>query len=91
MISIEIYQSTDSSYALSMKLDEIGTIIWEKATRETVGRRIAFIVNDKLVYTPKVNSPIYNGIAPLNRGIYSKEELEQIKLQIENKNNGIYN
>jgi preprotein translocase subunit SecD len=83
IVSIELYKSADSSYALSMKLDEIGSRIWQKATEETVGRNIAFIVNNTLVYTPKVNSPIYNGIAPLNRGIYSKQELELIKLHIE--------
>jgi preprotein translocase subunit SecD len=81
--SVEIYQTNDSSYALLMRLDDHSTKLWQKATEETNGYYLAFIVDDILLYTPKVNSSIYNGIASLNRGIYSKQELERIKLILE--------
>ncbi|MCE3283110.1 MAG: hypothetical protein K0Q66_1847 [Chitinophagaceae bacterium] len=82
---LDIYQANDSSYALLMKFDEQGRKIWAKATETHVGLHLAFVVDDIVLHTPRVARSVHNGIASLNRGIYSKQELEQVKRTLENE------
>jgi preprotein translocase subunit SecD len=84
--SLEIKQNIYGSIILVIKFDDNGTEAWSEATRKWVGRQIAFVLDDKLLEVPIVNSQITGGVAALNRGIYSREELEKIKTTIENEN-----
>jgi len=82
---LKIYQDSDGAYGLTMKLNKIGTNEWSIATGKSIGKHLAFIFNDKLIFTPRVNAQIDFGITALNRGDLTKEELEEIKKQIEIK------
>lgn len=81
----EIYLSRFGDTGLSMKLDKKGTKAWSNATERTIGNQLAFIVDNKLLSVPKVNAQITGGMAALNRNIYTREQLEEIMLTIENE------
>lgn len=67
-----------AAYAyIDIRFDSLGTVAWRVATDRTVGKRLALIIDDKLVYTPLVNGPIFSGVSALNRGNYLKDELEK--------------
>lgn len=79
--TFEIYESTfnDKQYfGLSINLDKEGTENWSNATRkaEITGTRLAFILDNRLLQVSKVNSQITGGVTALNRGEYSRQELE---------------
>lgn len=82
VLSIEKNRRGDTF--LVIKFGKAGTELWRMATKKTVGKKLALIVNDKLIYAPLVNSEITAGVSALNRGDYSKEEYEKIKQAIEN-------
>lgn len=67
---------------LTMTFGTRGTESWREATGKAVGKKIAFIVNDKLLSAPHVNIEIPNGNAILFRDDYSKEEFEKIEQAI---------
>jgi hypothetical protein len=67
---------------LSIKFDTKGTESWSDATEKSIARKLALIVNDKLVIAPIVNSQITIGISALNRIGYTKHELEEILNQL---------
>jgi len=84
--TLEIYKSTHGDdYGLTMRLNDTGTKAWSEATGKSVGNKLAFILDDKLLFTAVVNSQIDFGVTALNRGDISKEELERIKAIIENE------
>lgn len=62
-----------------MRLDETGTKAWSIATKKAVGRKLAFILDNRLLHAPAVNSQIIGGVTALNRSDYSKAELEDFK------------
>ena len=68
-----------------MQLDKQGNKEWSIAIGKSIWKHLAFILNDKLIFTPKVNVQIDFGMTALNRGDLTKEELEEIKKQIETK------
>jgi len=84
--TFEIYVSnTDGQkyFGLTMRLDGQGTENWSVATEKAIGKQLAFILDNKLLYVAKVNSQITTGVSALNRGDYSKAELENFKTIIE--------
>ncbi len=83
--TLEIYESSQKYLGLAMRLDEEGTKIWSIATQRSVGKQLAFILDNKLLQVAKVNSQIKGGMTALNRGDYSKEELENFKTIIESE------
>jgi preprotein translocase subunit SecD len=83
VIKMEIYESSFGNLGLSMQLDSEGTDFWSEATDKATTKRLAFILNDKLLYAPVVNSQINNGMTALNAGNYSRQELMKIKKEIE--------
>jgi preprotein translocase subunit SecD len=88
--SFEIYESSynDKKYlGLTMLLDKEGTENWSFATRKAVitGMRLAFILDNRLLQVAKVNSQITGGVTALNRGDYSRQELENFKTLIESE------
>ena len=83
IIKMEIYESNFGDIGLSMQLDSEGTDSWSEATDKATTKRLAFILNDKLLHAPLVNSQITNGMTALNTGNYSRQELKKIKKEIE--------
>ena len=81
--AIEIYESNFGDVGLSMQLDSEGTKVWSEATDRAAGKQLAFILDDKLLHVPRVNSQIIVGMTALNRGIYSRQDLERFKKRIE--------
>jgi preprotein translocase subunit SecD len=84
IVKFEIYTSNYGGIGLSMKLDDNGTIAWSEATEKATGKELAFIVDNKLIQVARVISQITGGMTALNRGIYTKRELEEIQKLIEN-------
>lgn len=70
-------------WGLVMQLNEEGTNKWSIATEKATGKRIAFIVNNRLLHTANVNGKINNGITVLNRNVYTREELDSFMRIIE--------
>lgn len=80
----ELYKSNfDNSWGLSMKLDDPGAEEWRMATGKSIGGHVALVVNNKLLYAPKVNAEISGGMTALNRGTYSKSQLKAIMKAIQ--------
>lgn len=79
----EIYTARAGDVGLKMTLDEKGTTAWREATEKSIGKRLAFVVDNKLLHVPLVNSKISFGLTALNRGIYSREDLVAIAKIIE--------
>ena len=90
IVKFDLYKATFngvSSWGLAMQLDSSGTSAWSIATDHSVGHQLAFIVDNQLISTPKVNSEINFGMTALNRGIYSKGELKAFKKTIKSNRN----
>lgn len=81
--TIKITYTENGKPALWMQLNKNGTKTLNVLTKMTVMSKLAFIVNDKLLYAPTVVSQVTNGMTGLNRGTYTKEELEKFKAVIE--------
>ena len=84
----EIFESglKDKKYiGLSMWLDKKGTESWAYATEKSsmTHIKLAFIVDDRLLYVAQAESEITGGVTALNRGIYTREELENFKKMIQ--------
>ena len=73
---------------LLMKFGKNGAEYWREATKKTIGKNLAFIVDDKLLCVPHVNMEIANGNSALNRTDYTKEELEIIEQTIKDNKSG---
>lgn len=71
---------------LLIQLDSLGAIKWEAATRKALKHKLAFILNDNLIYVPTILSPISGGRISIWREEYDKNDLELIITKIrENK------
>lgn len=64
---------------LTIRLDETGSDSWAIATERAINKRLALIINNKLVNAPQVNAQITSGLTALNRVEYSKMEIEKFK------------
>ncbi len=87
---VEIYKTDDfkektgNTEALSIIIHRNYEYLWGDATEKAAGRRLGFIINNKLVNAPKVTFRIEGGVSSVNRGVYTKEELESFIEQINN-------
>ncbi|MCQ6960290.1 SecDF P1 head subdomain-containing protein [Mucilaginibacter aquariorum] len=68
-----------------IQFNERGTNAFRMATGNSINKRLAFIIDDKLIYTAIVNAQISSGLAVING--YSKTELEKFATQIKSENN----
>ena len=66
-----------------MRLDKEGTQHRSYATQKAIMNKLAFILDNRLLQVATVNSQITSGVTALNRGDYSKQELENFKTTIE--------
>jgi preprotein translocase subunit SecD len=86
--TFKLYESnTDKQtyWGLIMQLDKEGAENWSIATRKAIGKQLAFILDNRLLYVAKVNAQISNGMTSLNRGNYTKQELENFKTILESE------
>ena len=84
--TFEIYESSYNNkkvFGLEMRLDKQGTENWSNATYRAVGNKLAFVLDNRLLQVAMVNSQITGGVTALNRGDYSRQELENFKTIIE--------
>ncbi len=65
-----------------MELDLVGKKQMGIATKRWIGKKIAFILDNRLLYVVPVLGQVDNGITVIDRGIYSKTELEEFKTLI---------
>jgi preprotein translocase subunit SecD len=86
--TFEIYESNskDNKYlGLAMRLDKEGTESWSNATYRAIGNKLAFVLDNRLLQVAMVNSQITGGVTALNRGGYTRQELENFKTIIESE------
>lgn len=83
--TLKIYNNSDGIPEMMMTLNDKGTEAWSLATEKYIGKRLAFILDDKLLEADYVNSQITGGITALISGDYTKQELEKIKAVIESE------
>ncbi|WP_157446873.1 hypothetical protein [Cytophaga aurantiaca] len=86
--SVEIFKTNFKGLypdyvGLEIMLDEYGTNVWSIATENAIHKRLALIINNKLVHAPKVNAQIPNGMTTLNRAEYSLKNIKEFKLLID--------
>jgi preprotein translocase subunit SecD len=86
--SFEIYESNADGHkylGLTLRLDKEGTENWSSATANSIGKQLAFVLDNRLLQVARVNSQITAGVTALNRGDYTREELENFKTIIKNE------
>lgn len=84
---LEVYETngTNKYLGLSIRFDQKGTESWAIATEKSIGKKLAFILDNQLLQVAEVNSQITGGVSAINRGDYSKTELENFKTIIESE------
>lgn len=85
---LKIYKSYYGNLGLEMQLDSLGTIIWKEATEKAVGNQLAFILDNKLMFAPKIINSITNGMTVLNMANTSRKRLKEIKKIIKKEKRG---
>jgi preprotein translocase subunit SecD len=84
--TIEFYENNYNGklyYGLQMQCDKAGTEAWRQATRKAIYKKVAFILDNKLLFVATVNSEITNGVAVINSDKHSRAEFENIRAIIE--------
>ena len=62
---------------VAIKFNDAATNAFSIATAKSIHQKIALIIDDKLIIAPTVQAQITSGVSAINRGDYSKEELER--------------
>jgi preprotein translocase subunit SecD len=75
--AVKVQEGNYGSFIL-INFDAYGTAAWSTATGVALNKKLALIIDDKLIFTPQVNAQITSGVSALNRGIYSLGELERL-------------
>lgn len=63
-----------NGFAVSLKINPEGTIIWERMTTDNVGKQIAITLDNKVYSAPMVNEPIPNGNVSISGGFETVQE-----------------
>lgn len=85
---VELYETDDfkaqsaNHFALSIRINKDYKELWADATGKSIRKHLGLIIDNKLVNAPMVNMKIESGISSLNRGVYTKEELENFINQL---------
>lgn len=84
MVNFQLFKSKvgPGEMGLAIWLDEGGTERWFAATRQSIGKQLALIIDNKLIQVSIVQSEISNGVAALNRGTYTSQELKQFRTRL---------
>jgi len=80
---IELFQPNfqGEDLALSMRVQKKYRDLWADATEKSIGKRLGFIIDNKLINAPMVNMRIENGQSSLWG--YDRKELEEFKRNLE--------
>jgi preprotein translocase subunit SecD len=70
------------NYGLAIILKDELTGKWSDLTEKSIGKQLAFIIDNQLIATPMVNSRINYSTTAINRMEYSKSDLEDFMNQI---------
>ncbi len=64
-----------------MRLDKEGSEKWSDETEKAMraNRSLAFVLDNRLLQVSMVSSQITGGVTALNRGYYSRQELENFQ------------
>lgn len=73
------------SYRLTMQLDREGHKLWAIATEKSIGKQLAFILDNRLLQVATVINPVLSGVTVIDRGNDSKQEMEKLKAIIESE------
>ena len=82
IITLNIETNNIGDSYLAMRFGKRGTESWREATSNAIGKKLAFIVDDKLLSVSLVNAEITNGNSALYSTDYTKEDLEIIEQAI---------
>ncbi len=74
-------QQPENHFAISIQIDKEYEDLWADGTEQAAGKWIGLVIDNKLVSVPMVKWRIEGGRSSLNRGVYSKEELENFLTQ----------
>ncbi|MBN1619247.1 hypothetical protein JW890_00850 [candidate division WOR-3 bacterium] len=83
--SFEIIENDENGLNLIMRLDEKGTENWSAATEKAIGKRIAFILDNRLLCVKKIYAQVTNGTTTLNPGTFTQQELDNYKTILESE------
>jgi preprotein translocase subunit SecD len=67
----------NGQYEVRMRLDRRGTKLFEKVTRENVGRNLAIVLDDTIFSAPTIKVPIPDGVAVIT-GSFTPEEARDL-------------
>ncbi|KIO78976.1 hypothetical protein TH53_00345 [Pedobacter lusitanus] len=81
----ENYEGGVEYCRLFMELDGPGSKLWAAATKKAIGKQLAFILDNRLLYVAPVFAQILNGMTVINLTNYSKEEFENFKTIIKSE------
>jgi len=82
-VSLHVAKDLNDIPILTMQFDTWGTAVWSEATKQAVGNRLGFILNNKLITTPTVNEQIPHGRSAIASREFSENDLHKIKAEIE--------
>lgn len=63
---------------IKMQFDKQGTDSWYIATKKSIGYKLAFIIDNELLYTPIVNDYIEGGKSAFGSKDYTKQEYKAL-------------
>lgn len=72
------FEQNSETPQIDVLLDSSGTRKWAEATQKALRNKLAFILNDKLIYAPTVLGVIESGNFSIFRENYDKNKLEKI-------------
>lgn len=70
-------KENDGSYNISLRFKIIAAEKWEHLTSENIGRPLAIVIDDKVVYAPVVRDVMKGGVCEIT-GTFSRNEAERI-------------
>jgi len=90
---VEIYatdsfkeQQPENHFAILLQIGKEYEDLWANGTEKYVGKWIGLVIDNELVNVPMVKGKVEGGRSSLNRGVYSKEELESFLGKMKNDN-----
>ncbi len=71
------------SYSISIGLDKEGTIAFDSATKKSISKKLAFVVDNKLISAPVVIDEIKGGKFKISSPHSSKEEIDKMVTRLQ--------
>lgn len=82
--NIKIYKNNYSNdLGLGIEFTEAGAEKWSAATEKSIGKKLAFILKNKLIFAPIINGKITGGFSAITGRNTSKKDLKKLKKEIE--------